>query len=60
MQMAKINYDAVCSCVCAEEESWGFITSGSSGGLDKAVISKVSNSPPAKDKEKCDIHVVLE
>ena len=51
IKMSKLNYDAVCSCVCAEEESWGFITSGSSGGLDKAVISRGSNSPPEDRNE---------
>lgn len=38
-------YEATCSCACEEAESWCFMTSGSSGGVDKAAISRASNSP---------------
>ncbi|KAH3888335.1 hypothetical protein DPMN_012368 [Dreissena polymorpha] len=42
-------YEAVCSRACVEGESWGFITSGSSGGLDRAVTSNGSYSPSAEN-----------
>ncbi len=46
-----------CSCACEDDESWGFITSGSSGGVESAAISRPSKSESTNsNKSTCQNH----